>query len=418
MATRGKFTALTPEQALGRTTHHLRAGDALAAVQKSATPSAAAISGLSPNEAVTVRRGPAPRRAAAPGDSARQVPTNAERLTYLTKYNPAKMQRRDYEPFRAEVVSLVSATDFVSHHVDMNLMSHAAKFLGWVLRSQVPHTVRSVLTEQNIADYAAFLDGRREKSSSTAVGRLRLLMRGGRRAGTGARKPVRPPHTLQEARTFWETLDRIPQARAFEGRVLWVLTFGCGLTAEEAHAATSDWLVQDEHGPALRVVYSNGEFRRVPILDGKTVRVLQHAAAEAEAVLAEGAAGRGRNIARRSEPQAWLLSPQMLVRQDVITNLRTALGRVDGFWPHFDASRARFCWLISMLESPLPFSVVCRMAGMSPGNKSVTDLLAYMRTYSDADLRKQLRNLPNDAAKVVHFVPSTAALAAATRTEG
>lgn len=404
MAKRGTFTTVSRAEAAAggtaamtsRAAHEeTRFRQAASAVSASGVDSAQ--SGAEPagpvvdaaTDAAPIQKGPVrkSKRVCAP-----IIPTNDERFKVLMNYRPKNLRWVEYMRFQTELVSLVEATNFVSTAVDKAVLGTATAFIAWRLQVAAPENVAASLTETNIRAFGIYLESQGAKSG-TPMARLRYLRRGGPMPKGFDRNPQRRPHTRSEARALWDALARIPRDRAFEGKVLWSLTFGLGLTAQEAQAATADWVQVEGDQVSLVVNYDTGEFRVVPVVDPPVQEVLVQAARQARRAMDDQTAEKARRSRQPVAAQAWLLSPHMLDRSSAISNVKVALRRVDGLWVNYDAARARGCWMTGLLESPMRFSMVCQIAGINPNTKTPTDLLRYVEEHRTAALHEAAQRL-------------------------
>lgn len=396
MAKRGSFRSVSRAEAQAKRTNNMLTRDALSrsAVPRSAAASTSADAPLD-GEPVVTRGRHVSRRGVASNRPDRVAPVHEARLNWLRAVRPGKLDPDQYEPFRNEVAELIGATAFASRDVDANLASQAAGFLAWATTQGYVPSLRSALTNENLEDYGRYLEAQGRSGVASVLSKLRILQRGGHLPAGRPRSPVRAPYSNADALKFWTALDRMPQpGRVFEGRVLWTLSFACGLTSEEIQAATADWVATNDRGTVLRIPYTTGEYRLVPVPGGSAADVVADAVTVARAALREGAAGANKKVARASAPRAWLLSPQKAGRQDAIYGLKKILRDLDGAWADFDAGRARACYQAALLESPLPFSMVCQLAGWASGTKSPTDLVAHLPRHSDEELSQAIANMP------------------------
>ncbi|WP_309647136.1 hypothetical protein [Nocardioides sp.] len=394
MAKRGTFTTVSRAEAAAGDTAAMTSRAALeetqfaqAAGAKGSQPGPVAVHETTENPVVRQARTRKSKRVCAPS-----VPTSQERHQVLTDYRPTSLRWEDYRHFQKELVALVERMDFTSTSVDAAFLASSTAFLRWRLRVAAPESLAAVLTEANIQAYGMHLESQ-GATSATTMARLRHLRRGGPMPTGPIRKLVREPHTRAEALAFWESLARIAQERAFEGKVLWALTFGLGLTAQEVQAATADWVHVEGEKMFVVVHYDTGEFRVIPVVDAPVRQVLAQAARQARQAIVEQTAEKVRRSRKPISAEAWLLSPHIVVRRNLISVLKVALRRVHGLWATYDAARARGAWIAGLLESPMSFSMVCQIAGLNPGTKTPTELLRYLPEHKDVALHAAAQRL-------------------------
>lgn len=122
MAKRGNFTRVSRKEALRGETAGL---PARAAFEEQELAGKTPGRGASPDAAVGTRSRRKIKRV-----TAQSTPSTSERREALLAFQPKRLTRTAYQPFREELVALVERISFVSTSVDQALLSSGVAYLG------------------------------------------------------------------------------------------------------------------------------------------------------------------------------------------------------------------------------------------------------------------------------------------------
>ena len=332
---------------------------------------------------ITVREAAAAHRSAQqqkPREVLGRVGVPADRLTRLKNYRPQK-SAGSVAVVRDAVAALVMDVPFTSESADSTLMGHGYRLAIWCLHAKGSFDPARDLREEALEEFrTADLGHIKEHSQTTYVSNLRRLRRRGAKISGTARPGAKPPHTDREWAGYAGTL-RYCGERAADAEMLLVLTGGVGLRSDEVVRASGTW-IELESATKVNVVVPNadGTFRTVPVV-GWAARVLA-------------------NWTHRNDASDSLLFRSSYKnRTNAISSLQSQLRKQFPEWVSFNAVRARHMWLCELLTSPVPFHMVCQIAGIGIDSNLPTDLLAHMRSASTDEIRRALRAADTTSGK-------------------
>ncbi len=207
-----------------------------------------------------------------------------------------------------------------------------------------------------------------ESSRATRMAGLRRLRRGPQPAAGRRRRPQKAfdQRGLQDLYRGAENAGKYKNA----AHVLLGLSAGAGLNSAEIVRARGDWF-SEEHGlPCLYVPNEDGEFRVVP-LEARTAARLRPLAKE--------------------RPDERLFRPTARAYSSLISDTNLLILRQTELWRPFTVPRARHTWISRLLSMSIPFTPVCAMAGIKPGNSLPSDLVGDLDTPSTEDVFKAFK---------------------------
>lgn len=332
-------------------------------------------SALQDSSIMTVRENASVHRSAQrqkPREALGRVDAPADRLTRLKNYRPLK-SAGSVAVVRDAVAELVLAVPFSSSSSDNTLIGHAYRLAIWCLHAKGSFDPVRDLQEATLEDFRVqALSDLAGPSQATYLSNLRRLRRRGVKLNGLARTGAKAPHSGHEWAGLKATV-RHAGDRAADAEMLLVLTGGAGLRSEEVIRASGSWIEFESATKVnLLVPSSDGTFRTVPLV-GEPARVLA-------------------NWAHRHDgSDSLLFRPAFKNRTNAISSLQAQLRSRFPEWSCFNAVRARHMWLTQLFESPMPFHMICQIAGIGIDSNLPTDLLAHMQSASTNDIRRALR---------------------------
>ncbi|KGN36547.1 hypothetical protein [Knoellia aerolata] len=288
-----------------------------------------------------------------------EVAIDLDREEHLRKYCPqiAVTVRQDVKD---AVVALMLAVPYVTRRSDNSLLSHIYHYAAYMHAKEGRFDPNEHLTDRWIAQY--FHDRRDEislKSAATVRSALHRIRAG---AGHTAKKRTfgRSKSLRPYSPTEWTNLrSRVTalndQTLKEDLTLLLDLTGEAGLRSSEAVQAEGFWISEFLGVTLITVPDADGVVREVPVFGDAATRLLA-----------------------LKDTKGYLLTPGISQRTNVITRIRVRADRHPGL-QGFRAIRARNTWLSALLTSAIPYSTVCFIAGIHPGNNTPTDLLGHIK---------------------------------------
>lgn len=265
------------------------------------------------------------------------------------------------------IIELVLAVEGTTNKTDKLLAGALNAYWAWATVRGLDLSPESLLTTGRIDAYLATVEG---ESKGTIGWRLNTVARAFWKTAPAerhARKPLSAPHTARERESFIEAAATMPTRteRDIETarNVVYLVNaaFGAGVDRSAIHQVRCGW------------------FR-----DSSTGLWLKHPEIDVEVPIARGYADRLRPTLS-GEKNAYVLRPAY--EADRAGQASKVLERARDLQPalaDFDISRAARRWRVDLLDA-INFDVVAALCEVRPGQKSLADLVPYLRTRSPQD---------------------------------
>lgn len=321
------------------------------------------------------------------GINAPQRRTTTERLTAARLYQPKTVPPKVASDVADQVIERVLRLPDRGPGADTVDLKHLYLFAAWYVATGQTFNVATSLTEPNIAAFITFRGGA-ATSQATARSSLRRVRRGTLQDPSHGKPKRQPGYTPAQAQQFKDAAAAETGPRGREQRVMVALYLGAGCQPDEGPRLTGHDVCTRGDVTYLTIPDHNGEFRYVVIDDPDYASWLREAQAFARTATfastdpdrptRQKARGRTSNYDPANQMRGdWLLSPQYLARNNIVSTTKVAFGRDNAIWRQFTVRKARTTWLIERLQAA-GWPHIAHMAGLAPGTGTASDLLVHM----------------------------------------
>lgn len=283
--------------------------------------------------------------------------STSPRVARLAAYS-SEINANNIHHLRPAVVDLVNRVPYSSDDVDDSLCCWAYDFADWVLTVEGAFDPTVHMTEDR---FSAFLRDRKKalSSASRSTGRsaLRRLKKGlngttATRANKENRMPVQSPYSEGHRHRHYGAARTLTTSDHAECLSLLDLTYGAGLASPEVARAEGSW-IRERNGRQVTVMVPNpdGVVREVPVFGEAAGRLLS------------------------LRDSGYLIRPNLTSRRNAVSDLVAEVAKSKDDFKGFRVARARARWITDYMFLPVPFVVVCRLAGISAKARTFPDLL-------------------------------------------
>lgn len=288
-------------------------------------------------------------------DSHARRAADPERTARLLNYQP-RLDSKSVDSVRDVAVDLLLRVRSTTLASDKFMTFTLFHYATYCLNTHGRFEPDLHLGEQYIRPYATRYAN--DASKSSALSALRRVRSGGVRPLKHSRTKASPPYAPNE----WLELRRAAaQWPTTEATLLLTLTGAMGLRPPEVKNARADWVNINADGRVtMTVVSPDGTFRVVPAL-GKTAYILRRAVEQTD---------------------DYLFSGHLVNRNNCVNGLTSRLAKDFKVFEGFTAGRARNTYIAHLLQTNMPFSMVCAVCGIKPGVQLPTDLLPWMTSFT------------------------------------
>lgn len=288
------------------------------------------------------------------------------RAEALAHYRPSK-SAETWKAHGTAIAELVLAVEGTTYKTDRHLAGALNTYWAWATVRGLDLSPESLLTTERMDAYLATVQSESKGTIGWRLNKVAAAFFKAVPAERHARKPLSAPHTARERESFIQAAATMPTRtdRDVETarNVVYLVnaSFGAGVDRSAIHQARCGWFRDS----------SNGLWLKHPEID-------------VEIPIARGYAERLRPTLR-GEKDAYVLRPGYV--DDRATQASRVLERARDLQPalaDFDIFRAARRWRVDLLDA-INFDVVAALCEVRPGQKSLADLVPYLRTRSPQD---------------------------------
>jgi hypothetical protein len=288
------------------------------------------------------------------------------RAEALAKFKP-RNSAENWKAHGPAIAELALAADFTSIDTDKAIAGAMNSYWAWASVRGLDMSAESLLTTERIDAYLATVES---ESKGTIGWRLNKVARAFLKTAPAerhARKPLSAPHTARERESFIEAAATMPTRTERDEEtarnVIYLVNaaFGAGMDRSAVHQVRCGWFRDS----------SNGLWLKHPDID-------------VQIPIARGYAERLRPTLN-GDKDAYVLRPGYAAdRADQASKVLERARNLQPALADFDISRAARRWRVDLLDA-VNFDVVAALCEVRPGQKSLADLVPYLRTRSPQD---------------------------------